>query len=143
MKYISNCEQDTAKIGTDLAKNLKKGDVVAFYGDLGVGKTAFIKGFVSHFGDALVQSPTFTIVNEYEGTIPLYHFDAYRINADDWMGCGFDEYLFGKGICLIEWAENVEEILPENTVSVTISKNMDKGDDYREIEIRGMKGQEK
>lgn len=140
MKFVSNCEQDTAKIGVDLAKKLNKGDVVAFYGDLGVGKTAFIKGFVSHFGDAFVQSPTFTIVNEYEGTIPLYHFDAYRISSDDWMGCGFDEYLFGNGICLIEWSENVEDILPENTIRVTIKKDMDKGDDYREIEICGMKG---
>ena len=136
MNFISHSEKETEKIGFDFAGELKKGDIIAFYGDLGVGKTAFIRGVAEFFGVTETQSPTFTIVNEYEGSITLYHFDAYRITSDDWMNCGFDEYLFGNGICLIEWAENVEDILPEGTIRVKISKNTDIDYDYRDIEVK-------
>ena len=97
MKYISNCEKDTYEIGKKLAENLNPSDVIAFYGDLGAGKTAFTKGVCAHFGIEDVHSPTFTIVNEYNGDVTVYHFDAYRIDDDSWINGGFDEYLFMKG----------------------------------------------
>ena len=135
MKYTSNCEKDTYEIGKKLAENLKPGDVIAFYGDLGAGKTAFTKGVCSHFGIEDVHSPTFTIVNEYNGDVTVYHFDAYRIDGDSWINGGFDEYLFAGGICVIEWAENLDDVLPKNTIKVTISRDLSKGDDYRDIEV--------
>ena len=135
MKYISNCEKDTYEIGRKLAENLKPGDVIAFYGDLGAGKTAFTKGVCAHFGIEEVHSPTFTIVNEYNGDVTVYHFDAYRIDGDSWINGGFDEYLFAGGICVIEWAENLDDVLPKNTIKVTISRDLAKGDDYRDIEV--------
>ena len=135
MKYISNCEKDTYEIGRKLAGNLKPGDVIAFYGDLGAGKTAFTKGVCAHFGIEDVHSPTFTIVNEYNGNVTVYHFDAYRIDCDSWINGGFDEYLFAGGICVIEWAENLSDVLPKNTIKVTISRDLSKGDDYRDIEV--------
>lgn len=136
MNFTSHSEQDTEKIGYNFAKELKKGDIVAFYGDLGVGKTAFIRGIAEYFGILETASPTFTIVNEYNGNVTLYHFDAYRITAEDWLSCGFDEYLFGNGICLIEWAENIDSILPDGTIRVKISKNTDINYDYRDIEVK-------
>ena len=135
MKYTSNCEKDTYEIGKKLAENLKPGDVIAFYGDLGAGKTAFTKGVCAHFGIEDVHSPTFTIVNEYNGDVTVYHFDAYRIDGDSWINGGFDEYLFAGGICVIEWAENLDDVLPKNTIKVTISRDLSKGDDYRDIEV--------
>lgn len=135
MKYISNCEKDTYEIGKKLAEDLKPGDVIAFYGDLGAGKTAFTKGVCTHFGIEDVHSPTFTIVNEYNGDVTVYHFDAYRIDGDSWINGGFDEYLFADGICVIEWAENLSDVLPKNTIKVTISRDLAKGDDYRDIEV--------
>ena len=107
------------------------------YGDLGAGKTAFVQGMAKALNiDEPVTSPTFTIVNEYNGTLPLYHFDVYRIGSSDEMfEIGFDEYVNGDGISVIEWAELIEDILPPDTISVTIRKNMEKGEDYREIII--------
>jgi tRNA threonylcarbamoyladenosine biosynthesis protein TsaE len=85
-----------------------------------------------------VVSPTFTLVNEYKSTIPIYHFDAYRIDSEGWIDAGFDEYLFADGICIIEWADNLNGILPENTIKITITKNLDNGDNYREVTIEGV-----
>lgn len=135
MKYISNSEHDTYNLGAKLAQELKKGDVIAFYGDLGAGKTAFTKGICSHFGIDDVHSPTFTIVNEYNGSLTVYHFDAYRIDGDSWLNGGFDEYLYNDGICVIEWAENLDGILPPETIKITITRDLSKGDDYRNIEV--------
>ena len=135
MKYISNSEQDTYNLGAQLAQELKKGDVIAFYGELGAGKTAFTKGVCSHFDIDYVHSPTFTIVNEYNGSITVYHFDAYRIDGDSWINGGFDEYLYNDGICIIEWAENLDGILPKDTIKITITRDLSKGDDYRNIEV--------
>ena len=135
MKYTSNSEAETYKIGYELAQDLKKGDVIAFFGDLGVGKTAFTKGVCGYFGIDYVHSPTFTIVNEYQGDITIYHFDAYRIDSQSWLDGGFDEYLFNDGICIIEWAENLTEVLPENTIKITITRDLSKEDDYRDIEV--------
>ena len=125
MKYISSSPDDTKNIARQIAASLKAGDVVSLSGELGAGKTAFVKGVADYFGfSGDVSSPTFTLVNEYDGEkITLYHFDAYRlenvnINDLDWM----DDYLFGDGICLIEWAEFIAPVLPENTVYIDIAK---------------------
>ena len=127
-KYITNNEEETFNLGRKLAKNLLPGAVLAISGELGSGKTALVRGIVSFFGEfEQVSSPTYTLVNEYSGKIPLYHFDVYRLNGVsitelDWL----DEYLFADGICLIEWAEYINEILPEGTVYIrikAISKN--------------------
>ena len=136
-RYQSACVADTEAVGRSLGKRLKAGDVVALSGDLGSGKTAFVKGVVSSLGNPEdVTSPTFTLVNEYDGELPVYHFDVYRLEsaspeALDWM----DDYLFGQGICLIEWAEHVWGILPDDTIRVTFSKNPAISDEYREITI--------
>ncbi|MBQ2890145.1 MAG: tRNA (adenosine(37)-N6)-threonylcarbamoyltransferase complex ATPase subunit type 1 TsaE [Clostridia bacterium] len=139
MKYISFGPNDTKNIAKEIASSLKEGSVVALSGELGAGKTAFVRGVADYFefsGD--VTSPTFTLVNEYDGAkLPLYHFDAYRLenaNTDelDWI----DDYLFGEGVCLIEWAEFINPILPKDTLYIEISKDATKGDDYREILVK-------
>lgn len=125
----------TRAIGKDFAKTLSPGAVVALTGDLGCGKTAFVQGVMEYFGDSTqVVSPTFTLVNEYDGTLPVYHFDVYRLENSlpeqcDWM----DDYLFGDGVCLIEWAENVRAVLPKDTIWIRFAKNPARGEDYREI----------
>lgn len=136
MIFVSNSENDTYNLGFDLARKLKKGNVVAFFGDLGAGKTAFTKGICAYFGIDDVHSPTFTIVNEYNGNdMTIYHFDAYRIDSDSWLNGGFDEYFYSGGICVIEWAENITDILPEGTVIVKINRNLTEGENYRLIEV--------
>ncbi len=136
-KYISRCEAETVEIAENIAKTLKAGDVIALCGELGAGKTAFVKGVARYFGaEGPVSSPTFTIVNEYNGSLDIYHFDAYRlenvsVDECDWL----DDYLFGDGICLIEWAENIEAVLPKEHIKIRISKNPREGEDYREIEV--------
>ena len=135
MKYASYSENDTFKIGERLAATLKPGDVIAFYGELGAGKTAFTKGICSYFGINDVHSPTFTIVNEYSGDITVYHFDAYRIDGDSWINGGFDEYLYSGAVCIIEWAENLSDVLPDSAIRVKIGRDLSKGDDYRDIEV--------
>lgn len=129
--------EETARAASELAKNWPRGSVVALVGDLGAGKTAFVKGAAAYFGySGEVVSPTYTLVNEYSGQIPVYHFDVYRLrNVSDTDAEWLDEYLFGDGVCLIEWADNIKELLPENTVRVEIAKNPDLGDDYREIRV--------
>ncbi len=136
-KIVSHSENDTRQAAREFAATLKGGDVIALVGDLGAGKTAFTKGLAEYFRiEGEVQSPTFTIVNEYNGDLDLFHFDAYRlenvgIDECDWM----DDYLFGDGICIIEWAQNIEKILPRGYFLVRIEKNPQLGDDYREILI--------
>ena len=139
MRFISNSKEETKNIARQIAAGLKAGDVVALSGELGAGKTAFVRGIADFFGFCGdVTSPTFTLVNEYDGAdMMIYHFDAYRLeNANsselDWL----DDYLFGEGVCLIEWAEFVSAVLPENTVYIDISKSRENGDDYREITVR-------
>lgn len=138
MIFESNSEQDTEGFARALASKSKKGDVFALLGDLGVGKTAFTKGFAKGLGiKEAVVSPTFTIVQVYdEGIMPLYHFDVYRISDVSEMDeIGYEDYFYGDGVSIMEWADLVEDILPENTVRVTITKNLEKGVDYRKIEI--------
>lgn len=138
MKYISNSEKETFEIAKSFAKSLKSGDIIALSGDLGAGKTAFVKGVAFALGcNDIVSSPTFTLVNEYTGTEHmLYHFDVYRLSNVTAENCDWiDEYLFSDGICIIEWADNLIDILPENYININITKKPSLGKDYREIEI--------
>ncbi len=128
--------EDTAETAYQMAANAQPGQVYALIGDLGVGKTVFTKGFARGLGiDEPVSSPTFTILQIYEeGRLPLYHFDVYRIEEPEEMEeVGFDDYIYGDGVCLIEWANRIEEILPENTIFIIIEKDLEKGLDYRKI----------
>lgn len=135
MEYITNSPAETEALGKELAKELKCGDFVAMFGDLGVGKTAFVRGVASVLcPDVRVQSPTYTIVNAYRGKIPLYHFDMYRIDSEEALySCGFFDYL-DSGICIAEWCENITDFIPEGARRVTISKMPD-SPDSRRIEI--------
>ena len=138
MKHISNSEKDTFEIAKNFAKSLKSGDIIALSGDLGAGKTAFVKGVAFALGcKDIVSSPTFTLVNEYTGIeYMLYHFDVYRLSNVTAENCDWiDEYLFSDGICIIEWADNLIDILPENYININITKKPSLGKDYREIEI--------
>ncbi len=129
---------DTEQAGLLLGTEAKKKDIFCLTGDLGVGKTIFSKGFAKGLLiDEDVTSPTFTIVNEYQnGRLPFYHFDVYRLkNSDEIFELGFDEYLFGDGVCLIEWAEIVEEAIPEDAIWINIEKDLSKGENYRVIKI--------
>ena len=141
MEYTSNSPQETFALGKRLGEQAKPGEVYCLDGDLGVGKTIFTQGFAAGLGiDEPVNSPTFTIVQQYdEGRLPLYHFDVYRIgDIEEMEEIGYDDYFFGQGICLIEWANLIEEILPENLIKVTIEKDLEKGFDYRKITITGL-----
>ena len=137
MIYSSNSPEETAKIASEFASTLTGGDVICLNGDLGVGKTVFVQALAKALGiDDYINSPTFTIVNQYEGRLPLYHFDVYRIaDCDEMYEIGYDEYVYGDGVSVIEWAENIKEILPEKRYEITIKKDYDKGEDYRSIEI--------
>ena len=131
-------EEDTFEIGYQLGKQAKAGSVFTLNGDLGVGKTVFTQGFAKGLGiEDTVNSPTFTIVQIYEeGRMPLYHFDVYRIgDVEEMEEIGYEDYFYGEGVCLIEWAELIEEILPENRIQITIEKELEKGFDYRRITI--------
>ncbi len=128
-------EKETENAGRELASLLRPGSVVALYGDLGAGKTAFVRGLACGLGlDVRVSSPTFTIVNEYLGPVPLFHFDMYRINgADELFDIGWDDYLERGGICAVEWSENISGAIPEEAIRVLIRKT---DDTSREIEIK-------
>ncbi len=136
-KFVCRSEAETIEIARTFSKNLKSGDIVALKGDLGAGKTAFTKGVAEYFQiDGDVSSPTFTVVNEYNGTLDIFHFDAYRLENVDIDNCDWlDDYFFGDGICIIEWAQNIEAVLPKGYYEVVIQKNPDEGEDYREITI--------
>ncbi len=134
-KHITNSEEQTVQLGKNLAEKLSPGSIIALSGDLGCGKTAFVRGIVSYFGNTEdVSSPTFTLVNEYDGSVRIYHFDVYRLQNPsleecDWM----DDYLFGDGICLIEWADNIKNVLPPETIWVSFTKKTEINQDCREI----------
>ena len=140
MEYVSNSCEQTEKIAYDFSKQLKSGDVVCMYGDMGVGKTAFVHGLAKGLGiNEPITSPTFTIVNEYYGKFTLYHFDVYRIDDPDEMyEIGYDEYIDGDGICVIEWPQLIDDILPQKRYNVSISKDYSKHDDYRKIVIEAV-----
>ena len=133
--------EETFSLGQKIGRAATPGQVYTLTGDLGVGKTVFTQGVASGLGiTEPVNSPTFTIVQVYEeGRLPFYHFDVYRIgDIEEMEEIGYDDYFFGEGICLIEWAELIEEILPENRISITIEKDLSRGFDYRRITIEGL-----
>lgn len=141
IEYETFSPEETFAIGERFGRQAKPGQVLALTGDLGVGKTLFTQGLARGLDiDGPVSSPTFTIVQVYEnGRLPFYHFDVYRIADPEEMDeIGFDDYVYGEGICLIEWAELIEDILPENCIRITIEKNLEKGFDYRIIRVSGM-----
>ncbi|MFA9399018.1 MAG: tRNA (adenosine(37)-N6)-threonylcarbamoyltransferase complex ATPase subunit type 1 TsaE [Clostridiaceae bacterium] len=128
---------DTFKIGKNLGLLLKQGDIITLEGDLGTGKTEFTKGIAKGLDiDDYIVSPTFNIVNEYNGRLKLNHFDVYRVcDPDEILAIGFDEYIFSDSVSVIEWANYIEDILPKDRIKVTILKDLTKGLDYRKIEI--------
>lgn len=138
MEYISNSSDETKKIAYEFSKNLKSGDVVCMYGEMGVGKTAFVQGLAEGLGiTEPITSPTFTIVNEYRGRLALYHFDVYRIGeAEEMYEIGYDEYIDGDGVSVIEWPQLIDELLPRERYNITIEKDYETGNyDYRKITI--------
>jgi len=139
MNIESFSTKETFDIGYKLGKEAQKGEVYCLGGDLGVGKTVFTQGFAKGLGiEEAVNSPTFTIVQVYEGSrLPFYHFDVYRIaDIDEMDEIGYEDYFYGEGVCLIEWAGLIEEILPKDRTEIIIKKDLNKGFDYREITIK-------
>lgn len=131
-------EQETYELGRRLGEQAVPGQVFTLVGDLGVGKTVFTKGLAVGLGIAeQISSPTFTIVQVYEeGRLPFYHFDVYRIgDLSEMDEIGFEDYVYGQGVSLIEWANLIEEILPDVYTEVTIEKDLEQGFDYRKIQI--------
>lgn len=132
-------EQETFDAGYSIGKEAKPGTVYALLGDLGVGKTVFTKGVAAGLSvKEQVNSPTFTIVQVYEsGKLPFYHFDVYRIgDLEEMDEIGYEDYFYGEGVCLVEWAGLIKELMPAKTVWVTIEKDLEKGFDYRRITFR-------
>ena len=131
--------EETFALGQEIGRNAKPGQVYTLTGDLGVGKTVFTQGVAAGLGiTEPVNSPTFTIVQVYEeGRLPFYHFDVYRIGDIEEMDeIGYEDYFYGEGLCMIEWANLIEEILPDKRYDVTIKKDLEKGFDYRKITIK-------
>jgi tRNA threonylcarbamoyladenosine biosynthesis protein TsaE len=132
--------EETYNLGKTLGEQAKKGQVYCLLGDLGVGKTIFSKGFARGLEiEEHISSPTFTIIQEYDdGRVPFYHFDVYRISDVEEMDeIGYEHYFYGEGVCLIEWANLIKEIIPKEAYWITINKNLTKGNDYREVTIEG------
>ena len=135
----SKSEKETYELGRKIGAQAKTGQIYTLVGDLGVGKTVFTQGMAAGLGiKEPVNSPTFTIVQVYEeGRLPLYHFDVYRIgDAEEMEEIGYEDYFYGEGVCLIEWANLIPEILPERLTEIVIEKDLDKGFDYRRITVR-------
>ena len=138
MEYVSNAPEETEALGAALAERLKPGTVVAFSGDLGAGKTAFVRGMARGLGiPERVTSPTFTIVNEYGGgRLPLFHFDMYRLDSsDELFDIGWEDYLVRGGVCAVEWSENVSDALDADCIRVDIRRGAH--DNQRLITIAG------
>ena len=140
MIYTSKNTTDTENIGRELAKKLDTGGArrafIAMRGEMGVGKTAFVRGFASYYGISGVKSPTYSIVNEYrKGNTAIFHFDMYRIESDeDLYSIAYDDYLQKDGFCIAEWSENIAEFIPSEAIFVTVSR-LDENEEYRKIEI--------
>ena len=138
-KIIIKNEDETKAFGEKLASRLKKGDILALVGDLGTGKTALTKYIAKGLGiKSEITSPTFTIVREYkEGRLPLYHFDVYRTGSvEEMYDLGYEEYFYGEGVSLVEWAELIRELIPAHAVWITVEKDLQKGLDYRRIVLK-------
>ncbi len=134
IRVDSKSYEDTLALGGRFAKLLKPGDIVLLFGDLGAGKTAFVKGMAKglKYDPLKVHSPTFTLMNIYNGKIPLYHFDLYRIKADDLFGMGYEEFFYGKGIAAVEWSERLEGLKPEDFWKIELKHA---GEDLRHVGI--------
>ena len=142
MEYISHCAQDTFNWARSLASRAKPGDICCLCGDLGCGKTVFAKGFGAGLGaEAEITSPTFTLLNIYDSPgqkYPIYHFDVYRISDPNEMDdTGYEDYFYGDGVCLIEWAEMIREMIPDTAMWIHIEKDLRISDDYRKIRFFG------
>ena len=138
MVIESNSPEETFRVGKELGERAYAGQVFTLTGDLGVGKTVFTQGLAKGLGiDEPVNSPTFTIVQEYDGgRLPFYHFDVYRIgDIEEMEDVGFDDYVMGEGVSLIEWADLIREILPDKRTEILIEKNLERGFDYRRITV--------
>ena len=135
MEHLSHSEQETEQLGEQVARKLPRGTVIAYTGELGMGKTAFTRGLARGLGcRGRVTSPTFTIVNEYEGDIPLFHFDLYRLgSSDELFDIGWEDYLARGGVCAVEWSENVADAM-QGVISVRIGRD---SDEQRTIIIEG------
>ncbi len=136
--YETNTPEETFKLGKMLGENAKPGQIYTLSGNLGVGKTVFTQGIAAGLGiKQQVNSPTFTIMQIYEdGRMPLYHFDVYRIgDIEEMYEIGCEEYFYGEGVCIIEWAERIAELIPNEAEKITIKKDLKKGFDYRQIII--------
>lgn len=130
-EIIIKNEEETESFGRALAEELKAGDVLALIGDLGTGKTALTRYIAKGLGvEERITSPTFTIVKEYtEGRLPLYHFDVYRVSdADELFNIGIEEYFFGSGVCIVEWADMILDLLPENAKFIYLEYGKDEGE---------------
>lgn len=136
-RIICNSIEETDKIGYKIGKLLEKGDIVCLAGDLGAGKTTLTKSIARGLGiDEEVTSPTFTIINEYDGRVPVYHFDVYRImNIDEMYDIGYEEYFYGDGICIVEWASQIRELIPREHLWIDIG--LGKEINSRELSIKG------
>ena len=138
MQFVSHNTQETEQFGEEDAKSLRGGDVLAFTGSLGMGKTAFTRGLARGLGcRGRVTSPTFTIVNEYDGKTPLFHFDMYRLgSSDELFDIGWDDYLARGGVCAVEWSERVSDALPDDTIYVDIARG-EEDENMRTITVTG------
>ena len=137
MEYLSHSPEETEQLGEQLGRTLRPGSVVAYRGDLGMGKTSFTRGLARGLGcTCRVTSPTFTIVNEYSGALPLFHFDMYRLDSsDELFDIGWEDYLSRGGVCAVEWSERVEDALPDDTLWVSIARG--NGENDRIITVTG------
>ena len=140
MRFISNSVEETIQIGVKLARKLKKGDVIALIGDLGSGKTILTKGIAEGLGvknPRYVNSPTFVIIKEYKGKLPLYHFDLYRLSRSTLLDAeSYDEYFYDDGVTVIEWADKIRTLLPEKRIEVRLKAA---GEEKRRIDVKNVK----
>lgn len=137
----TNSAGETFSLGKKIGEQALPGQIYTLVGDLGVGKTVFTQGIAAGLGiEEPISSPTFTIIQEYEsGRLPFYHFDVYRIgDIEEMEEIGYDDYFFGEGVTMIEWANLIEELLPDSIISVKIEKDLERGFDYRRITIEGL-----
>lgn len=137
MKIILKSLEETQKFGVKLGNALKKGDILCLNGDLGAGKTTLTKSIGIGLGvNEYITSPTFALINQYSGKLPVYHFDVYRLeNVEEIYDLGFDEYFYGNGVCIIEWADKIEKMIPKERIVIDIEKTEDL--DGRIIKISG------
>jgi len=137
MKFLTKSVEETICIGKQIGKLAKPGDIICLTGDLGTGKTHLTKGIAKGLGVTdHITSPTFNIVNEYNGRLKFYHFDVYRVNdPDEIAAIGFDEYIFGDGVSVIEWANYIDELIPNDRIEISITKSSDENSSARELTI--------